>query len=522
MGKTATTQHKKDTILVLDFGGQYTHLISRAVQANMVNSMIVDCRVTPQEVRELGSSGNIRGIILSGGPDSVYDANAPLFDKGILELGIPVLGLCYGHQLLAQESGGRVEGLARKEYGHAVATIDNPSGLLRGLNHQESVWMSHGDSVTELPEGFEAIAHTENTAIAAFRHKTKPIFGLQWHLEVAHTEHGEQMLRNFIFGECKCKPEGVREDFIEKAVAEIREKIGNGKAAIALSGGVDSSVMAALAGKAIGDRAVIVYVDTGLMREGETEQIVQTFSDIRIKLNVVNASDRFFAALKGITDPEKKRKVIGELFIRVFEEVAKEAEVTFLLQGTIYPDRVESGATGRAAVIKTHHNVGGIPKKSIFRGKIVEPLRDLYKYEVRELAKELGLPSTIASRQPFPGPGLAVRIIGDVTREKAEIVRKADHIVTEELESAGIPNLQQYFAVLTDTLATGVKGDGRAYGHTVAIRAVETRDFMTANFVRLPWDVIEKISSRITNEIRGVTRVVYDVTNKPPATVEWE
>ncbi|MEM3695264.1 MAG: glutamine-hydrolyzing GMP synthase [Candidatus Bathyarchaeia archaeon] len=513
---------KYDTILVLDFGGQYCHLIGRRIRENGVYSEIVTHDIKPKEIELLKEKFNVRGLILSGGPASVYEANAPKMDEGILDLGLPILGLCYGHQLIAQIVSGKVEKAENREYGVSYVTVDKPAGVLKGLKRREKVWMSHGDTVFALPTEFEVLAHTENCPVAAFRHKEKPIYGLQWHPEVVHTEKGMQMLRNFIFEVCKCKANWKMEDQIEKMVDEIKTEVGEGKAIIALSGGIDSSVATALAAKAIGDRLTAVFVDHGFMREGEPEFVKEVFGKFKIKLIIVNAQERFLARLKGVTEPEQKRKIIGEEFIRVFEEVAEKTGADYLIQGTIYPDRIESGFRKFSDKIKTHHNVAGLPTKMRFK-KIVEPLRDLYKDEVRRVANILGLPKEIVFRQPFPGPGLAVRIIGELTKEKVKIAKKADKIVVEEIEKSGLAeNLWQYFAVLTNTRATGVKGDARAYGYVVAVRIVESREAMTANFARIPYEVLEKISTRITNEIPEVTRVVYDVTHKPPATIEWE
>ncbi len=513
---------KRDTILILDFGGQYTHLIGRNVRENNVYSEIMPFDITADKITEIGSVSNIKGIILSGGPDSVYDKDSPKMDPGILKLGIPVLGLCYGHQLIAHMSDGKVIRAAKKEYGDTEAYIDKPESILHGLHHEEKVWMSHGDTVSSLSKDWEVLAHTDNTPVAAFRHKTMQIYGLQWHPEVVQTEHGAQIIKNFIFDECKCERNWRMTGFVEDSMSEIRRTI-RGKAIVALSGGVDSSVAAALITKAIGGHNLVaVYVDTGLMRDGETEQIRSTFTTLGTDLRVINAEDRFLEALDGVEDPEQKRMIIGKMFATVFEEQAALSGVEYLVQGTIYPDRVESGSSGKSALIKTHHNVGGLPKDLKFKA-VVEPLRDLYKDEVRKVAKELGLPESIINRQPFPGPGLAVRIIGSVTKEKLEIVRHADHIVTKEIDGSGMAEgLWQYFAVLTSTKTTGVKGDGRAYGYLVSFRALVSREAMTAKFAELPWNLVRRISTRITNEIPEVVRVAYDVTDKPPATVEWE
>jgi GMP synthase (glutamine-hydrolysing) len=515
-------QMKYDTILVLDFGGQYCHLIGRRIRENGVYSEIVPHDITPDEIRTLNQKFNVKGLILSGGPSSVYESNAPRLDPRILEANLPILGLCYGHQLIAQIAKGKVEPAACKEYGIAHVAIDKPVGVFEGLSGKEKVWMSHSDTVIAVPAEFEALAHTESCPVAAFRHKEKPIYGLQWHPEVIHTENGMRMLHNFIFEVCKCEANWQMEDIIEKMVQEIKTEVCEGKAIIGLSGGIDSSVATALAAQALKDRLTAVFVDHGFMREGEAEEVRNAFQKFKLNLVIANAQKRFMEKLKGVTDPEKKRKVIGEEFIRVFEEIAEKSDAEYLIQGTIYPDRIESGFRKHSDKIKTHHNVAGLPSKIKFK-KILEPLRDLYKDEVRKVAKMLGLPKEIVSRQPFPGPGLSVRIIGELTEEKVKIAKKADLIVREEIEKNGLQeNLWQYFAVLTDTKATGVKGDARAYGYVVAVRAAESREAMTASFARIPYPVLEKISTRITNEIPEVTRVVYDITHKPPATIEWE
>ncbi|HMK95417.1 MAG TPA: glutamine-hydrolyzing GMP synthase [Candidatus Limnocylindrales bacterium] len=515
-------QEKYDSILVLDFGGQYCHLIARRIRENGVYSEIVAHDISPEEVKALGEKFNVKGLILSGGPSSVYEPDAPEVNPRILELNLPILGLCYGHQLLAHLTKGKVEPAACKEYGTTRVSIDKPVDVLEGLGEKEKVWMSHGDTVFSLPSEFEVLAHTENCPVAAFRHKNKPIYGLQWHPEVIHTENGMRTLRNFIFQVCQCQSNWQMEDIIGNMVAEIKSAIGEHKAIIGLSGGIDSSVATALAAKALGNNLTAVFVDQGLMREGEPEAVRETFQKFPINFVMVNARDRFLEKLKGVTDPERKRKIIGEEFIRVFEEAAEKSGAQYLLQGTIYPDRIESGCRRNSEVIKSHHNVAGLPSNIKFK-KIVEPLRDLYKDEVRKVAKMLGLPKELVNRQPFPGPGLAVRIIGEVTPEKVSVAKKADAIVRQEIEKNGLDErLWQYFAVLTDTKATGVKGDSRAYGYVVAVRTIESQEAMTANFAQIPYSVLEKISTRISNEIPQVTRVVYDITHKPPATIEWE
>ena len=511
-----------DTILVLDFGGQYCHLISRRVREHSVYSEIVPCDITPTQIEALKEKINVKGMILSGGPSSIYAEDAPECAPEIFNLNIPVLGLCYGHQLIASLFGGKVEPAKKREYGISYVVIDSPSSLLEGLERKQKVWMSHEDTIYELPERFEILAHTENCPIAAFKHIEKPIYGLQWHPEVIHTENGMQMLRNFVFEVCRCDPNWMMEDFAKRSVDEVRRIVGNRKCVIGLSGGVDSSTATVLASKAIGKNLTAVFVDHGFMREGEPEFIQGFFKKFDINFLSVDARKRFLQKLKGVTDPEHKRRAIGEEFIRVFEEVATKVGADYLVQGTIYPDRIESGVRKHSEKIKTHHNVAGLPAKIMFKG-IVEPLRDLYKDEVRNVAEELGLPRQIVRRHPFPGPGLAVRIIGKVNQEKIDVVRTADKIATEEIEAGGLADgLWQYFAVLTDSKTTGVKGDARAYGYTIAVRALESKEAMTANFARIPYEILEKISTRITNEMPEVTRVVYDITHKPPATIEWE
>ncbi len=513
---------KYDTVLVLDFGGQYCHLIGRRIREFGVYSEVVPHDIKTEEIKRLNEKFNIKGVVLSGGPASVFGANAPKPDGKILDLGLPVLGLCYGHQLIAHMAGGKVGTAKKREYGATYVFIDKPIGVLKDLNKREKVWMSHGDTVFSVPKEYEVLAHTENSPVAAFRHKEKPIYGLQWHPEVVHTEKGMQMLSNFLFEVCQCKANWRMEDVIERMIEEVKAEVGEGKAIIALSGGIDSSVATVIAARAIGDRLTAVFVDHGFMRENEPEFVKNVFQGFKVNLVMVNARERFLKKLKGVVDPEEKRKIIGEEFIRVFEEEAAKAGAEYLIQGTIYPDRIESGFRKFSDKIKTHHNVAGLPTRIKFK-KIVEPLRDLYKDEVRKVAKALGLPDEIVFRQPFPGPGLAVRVMGELTAEKIEIARKADKIVREEIEKSGLKRkLWQYFAILTDTKATGVKGDARAYGYVVAIRAVESREAMTATFARIPYTVLEKISTRITNEIPEVVRVVYDVTHKPPATIEWE
>jgi len=513
---------KIDTVLVLDFGGQYCHLIARRIRENNVYSEIVSHDISPTEIESWQKKVNVKGLILSGGPQSVFEPKAPKISHDILNLSLPVLGLCYGHQLIVHIMGGLVKPAEKREFGIACATIDKPGGVLKGLNSREKVWMSHSDIVYSLTNEYEALAHTENCPVAAFRYKKGIVYGLQWHPEVVHTENGDKMLKNFLFEVCQCEPNWTMEDFVEKAVDDTKKLLGADRVIVALSGGIDSSTVTALAAKAIGKNLTAVFVDHGFMRKSEPEFVENTFQKFDINFIAVDARQRFLQKLRGVIDPEQKRKVIGEEFVRVFEEEARKVGAEYLVQGTIYPDRIESGFGKFSDKIKTHHNVAGLPAKMEFKA-VVEPLRELYKDEVRKVAEKLGLPNRIVKRQPFPGPGLAVRIIGEVTEDKLNIVRKADRIVTDEVESTGFKNkLWQYFAVLTDTKSTGVKGDSRAYGYMVAVRIVESREAMTASFAEIPYEVLEKISSRITNEIPDVTRVVYDITHKPPATIEWE
>jgi len=514
---------KFDTILIMDFGGQYAHLITKRIREQRVYSEIIPCELKSNEILKMKERFEIKGIILSGGPSSVYEKNAPGIDHNILSLGIPILGLCYGHQLLAQIFKGGVRKGTKKEYGSTKITINDPKGLFKGLKQEEKVWMSHGDTVFNLPNDFEILAYSKNCPIVAYKNEKKQIYGLQFHPEVVHTESGTQILRNFIFDICGCKTNWQPTSIIDDAIEEIKKTIGDKKAIIALSGGIDSSTATVLATKAIGNKLLAIFVDQGLMREGEPEFVKKTFTKMGVNLKLINARDRFFEKLKGVIDPEQKRKIIGIEFIKVFEEVAENFGAEYLIQGTIYPDRIESGLTKHSEKIKSHHNVAGIPTKIKFKG-IVEPLKDLYKDEVREIAKSLGLPEEIIHRQPFPGPGLAVRLIGEITPQQIELLRKADKIVTDEIEkNKELKNsLWQYFAVLTNIKSVGVKGDARAYDYVLAVRAVKSKEAMTANFAEIPYEILERISTRITNEIPQISRVVYDITHKPPATIEWE
>ena len=509
-----------DKILVLDFGGQYNQLIARRVRNEKVYAEIKAYnKITPDEIKSVG----YKGIIFTGGPNSVYDEKSPHYDKEILDLGIPILGICYGEQLLAYMAGGEIVSAENSsEYGKT--TVFTTHNVLFEDVPQESIcWMSHTDFVKTLPEGFDTIAHTAKCPCAGICDEKRKLYGVQFHPEVAHTVYGTQMLRNFVFKVCGCEANWKMEDFLEKSCEKYKKELAGKKVLLALSGGVDSSVAAVLLNRAIGDNLTCVFVDHGLLRKDEGDFVEHTFGkQFGINLIRVNAEERFLSKLAGVTEPEKKRKIIGEEFIRVFEDEAKKlGKIDVLVQGTIYPDVIESGK-GDSAVIKSHHNVGGLPDVIAF-DEIVEPLKELFKDEVREIGTKLGIPHKLVWRQPFPGPGLAVRVIGEITKDKLDLLREADAIFREEVENAKLENsVNQYFAVLTDLHSVGVKGDARTYGSTVVLRAVTTDDFMTAEWTRLPYEVLERAGSRITNEIQGITRVVYDITSKPPATVEWE
>ena len=509
-----------EKILVLDFGGQYNQLIARRVREQHVYAEIrAYNKISVEEIVKNG----YKGIIFTGGPNSVYDEDSPHYDPGILNIGIPILGICYGDQLMAFMAGGVISSAGSgSEYGKTIVYTSS-CALFKDVPHESVCWMSHTDYVSSPPEKFKVIAYTDRCPCAAICDEERKLYGVQFHPEVTHTEFGGRIFHNFLFEVCGCSGDWRMEDFIERSVARYREELAGKKALLGLSGGVDSSVAAALLYKAIGNDLTCVFVDHGLLRKDEGDFVEKTFrGQFGMRLVRVNAESRFLSKLKGVTEPESKRKIIGEEFIRVFEEEAgKLGKHQALVQGTIYPDVIESGK-GDSAVIKSHHNVGGLPDNIAF-DEIVEPLRNLFKDEVRAVGTELGIPNELVWRQPFPGPGLAVRIIGEVTKEKLELLRGADAIFREEISRAGLEKTaDQYFAVLTDLQSVGVKGDARAYGRTVALRAVSTDDFMTAEWTRLPYDVLERASNRITGEIEGITRVVYDITSKPPATVEWE
>ncbi len=509
-----------DKVLILDFGSQYTQLIARRVRELRVYSEIHPYSMPIAEIRAFRPTA----LILSGSPASIYQSDAPKPDPAILDLGVPMLGICYGLCVLTAFSGGLVARAARREYGPAELAVDRGEDLFAGLGSSLDVWMSHGDQVTQLPGVWEVLAHTDNSPHAAFRHRERPFFAVQFHPEVVHTPHGKEILANFVFRIAGCRPTWTMRSFVESSVARIRAHVGEGCALCALSGGVDSSVAALLAHQAIGDRLTSVFVDNGLLRLNEAAQVVETFgTHLGLNLIAVDAADRFLTRLADVTDPERKRKIIGEEFIRVFEAEARTlGRLDFLVQGTLYPDVIESvSVKGPSVTIKTHHNVGGLPEKMGFQ--LVEPLRELFKDEVREVGRELGLPDTILWRQPFPGPGLAVRCIGEITRERLDLLRKADAIVDNEIRKAGLyEQIWQSFAVLLPVRTVGVMGDERTYEHVIALRAVHSQDGMTADWVRLPYEVLATISSRIANEVKGVNRVVYDVSSKPPSTIEWE
>ena len=517
----------RQMIVILDFGSQYSELIARRIRETQVYSEVLSYRTTADQLRQLDP----KGIILSGGPSSVYDKGAPHCDPEIWNLGVPVLGVCYGMQLMVQQLGGIVERTDRGEYGKASLTIDDPTDLLTNVEDGSTMWMSHGDSVTQLPTGFELLAHTANTACAAIADHDRKLYGVQFHPEVVHSQYGQALIRNFVYHICEAEPTWTTAAFVEESVREIRAKVGDKRVLLALSGGVDSSTLAFLLHRAIGDQLTCMFIDQGFMRKLEPERLVKLFQEqFHIPVQYVNARDRFLAAVQGISDPEEKRKRIGHEFIRVFEEESKRlGPFDYLAQGTLYPDVIESADTNvdpqtgeRVAVkIKSHHNVGGLPKDLQF--KLIEPLRKLFKDEVRKLGRTIGLPEEIVNRQPFPGPGLAIRILGEITDEKLDILRDADLIVRQEINRAGIYNeLWQAFAVLLPVRSVGVMGDQRTYAYPIVLRFVSSEDGMTADWARVPYDLLETIATRIVNEVKGVNRVVYDITSKPPGTIEWE
>lgn len=526
VSSATSAAHAPDTVLVVDFGAQYAQLIARRVREARVYSEIVPSTMPVAEIL----AKNPAAIILSGGPSSVYAEGAPTVDRALFEAGVPVFGMCYGFQLMAQSLGGQVDNTGSREYGRTGLHVSKPaSTLFEGTPEEQEVWMSHGDACSAAPEGFAVTASTDIVPVAAFENDAKKLYGVQYHPEVMHSTYGQQVLEHFLYRGAGLSPDWTTGNVIEEQVAAIREQVGDRRAICGLSGGVDSAVAAALVQKAIGSQLTCVYVDHGLMRKGETEQVEKDFvAATGVQLKVVDAAERFLAALKGVSDPETKRKIIGREFIRVFEQAQAEIiadegpAVEFLVQGTLYPDVVESGGGTGTANIKSHHNVGGLPEDLEFQ--LIEPLRQLFKDEVRRVGQELGLPDEIVQRQPFPGPGLGIRIVGEVTKERLDLLREADAIAREELTAAGLDRdiWQCPVVLLADVRSVGVQGDGRTYGHPIVLRPVSSEDAMTADWSRLPYDVLAKISTRITNEVRDVNRVVLDVTSKPPGTIEWE
>ncbi|MEM6520974.1 MAG: glutamine-hydrolyzing GMP synthase [Cyanobacteria bacterium P01_D01_bin.71] len=525
--EASTTPLNRQMLVILDFGSQYSELIARRIRETEVYSEVLSYRTTAAQLKQL----NPRGIILSGGPNSVYDQGAPHCDPEIWNLGIPILGVCYGMQLMVQQLGGQVERAQRAEYGKASLLIDDPTDLLTNVEDGSTMWMSHGDSVTQMPAGFEVLAHTDNTPSAAIADHQRKFYGVQFHPEVVHSVGGQALICNFVYHICHCQPTWTTEAFIEEAIREVRARVGDRRVLLALSGGVDSSTLAFLLNRAIGDNLTCMFIDQGFMRKGEPERLVKLFEEeFHIHVSYVNARDRFLQQVEGVTDPEEKRKRIGHEFIRVFEaESRRLGPFDYLAQGTLYPDVIESADTNvdpktgeRVAVkIKSHHNVGGLPKDLQF--KLVEPLRKLFKDEVRKLGRSLGLPEEIVRRHPFPGPGLAIRILGEVTAERLNILRDADYIVREEIRNRGMyHDFWQAFAVLLPVRSVGVMGDQRTYAYPIVLRCVSSEDGMTADWSRAPYELLEAISNRIVNEVAGVNRVVYDITSKPPGTIEWE
>jgi GMP synthase (glutamine-hydrolysing) len=507
-----------EIVVVLDFGGQYNQLIARRIRDLGVYSELLPHNTPVSKIRELAP----KGIVFSGGPASVYEQNSPMVDEAVYELGIPILGICYGMQMMAHQLKGKVEKADKREYGKAEVEFGEHSRLIKGLERKQNVWMSHGDRVAEMPAGFVVDASTEHAPIAAMSNPDRRFYGVQFHPEVRHSVYGNDMIRNFLFDVCGCAGNWSMETFVEDTVREIRQQVGDRKVLCALSGGVDSSVVAVLIHKAIGPQLTCMFIDHGLLRKGEAESVMETFAGkFDMKVVKIDARERFLSKLKGVEDPEQKRKIIGNEFIYAFqEESAKLGDFDFLAQGTLYTDIIESG-TATAQTIKSHHNVGGLPKDMKF--KLIEPLKALFKDEVRKVGEECGLPPEIVWRQPFPGPGLAIRVLGEVTEDKLQIVRESDAILREEIAKAGLDKeIWQYFTALPNMKSVGVMGDGRTYAYTVGIRAVTSIDGMTADWARIPYDVLERISTRIVNEVENVNRVVYDITSKPPATIEWE
>ncbi len=512
------------SIVVLDFGAQYTQLIARRIREQNVFSVVLPCTASLQEIQSYSPAG----IILSGGPSSVYDADAPPADDRVLELGLPVLGICYGLQYMVHKLGGKVRGADKREYGHAeVELLTSDSPLFKGLLGPLEVWMSHGDEAVELPPGFTLIGRTSN-AVAAIQNPAKKQYAVQFHPEVHHTKQGTDVLRNFVFEICGLKPNWTPQHFIDETVATIRQQVGSGRVICGLSGGVDSSVAAVLVHRAIGDQLTCIFVNNGVLRKNEFQMVQKNLRDkLGLNIDAVDASERFLSKLAGVSDPEKKRKIIGNEFIAVFEDEAhriegQQGKVDWLVQGTLYPDVIESRSVrGPSQTIKSHHNVGGLPEK--MRLKLIEPLKDLFKDEVRKIGRDLGMPEDVLQRQPFPGPGLAVRILGEVTPDRVALLQEADDIVVSEIKRAGLyTKIWQSFAVLLPVMSVGVMGDMRTYAYTCAVRAVNSEDGMTADWVDLPHEVLKTISSRIVNEVKGINRVVYDITSKPPGTIEWE
>src|SRR3989338_8073973 len=512
---------QSETILVLDFGSQYTQLVARRVREQNVYSVIYPYRISTDQIRRI----NPQGIIFSGSPANVYQTKAPLPDPKIFELGIPILGICYGLQCTAHLLGGQVKKVKTREYGYAKLHVSRSEDLFKGLTKQMDCWMSHGDQVSRLPKGFERIAHTSTAPVASFRHREKKIYGVQFHPEVAHTPLGSKVIRNFLCRICGLKGNWTPKSFIQESVREIRNRVGKERVVLGLSGGVDSSVTGILIHRAIGEKLTCIFVDNGLLRLNERKRVDELFKkNLKMDIRIVQAEDEFLRKLHGVKDPEQKRKIIGRTFIKVFEREAKKlGHVAFLAQGTLYPDVIESVSFhgGPTATIKSHHNVGGLPKRMRF--KLLEPLRALFKDEVRRVGRALKLPSDVIDRHPFPGPGLAVRILGDITKDRCDLLRKADWIVMDEIKKAGLyRSLWQSFGVLLPVKSVGVMGDERTYEHVLAIRAVNSQDGMTADWAKLPYDLLGKMSNRIINEVPGINRVCYDISSKPPATIEWE